>query len=157
MKVPQPSDERRKAQWGDVEQSEGRRIELSLPAHPELWGLARMAVASIASMLAYDFEAIEDLRLAVDELCIACAQGSSPQSTLHLSCNWSDAGLYLDCTVSLVASELVAIDETAEPKGMSQQDLSESILSALVDAYAISAVDNSSRTGWLRKSTAASP
>ena len=51
----------------------------------ELSGLARMAVASIASLLAYDFEVIEDLRLAVDELCIACAHGASSLSILHLT------------------------------------------------------------------------
>lgn len=113
-----------------------------------------MAVASIASMLGYDFEAVEDLRLAVDELCIACAQGTGSQSTLQLSCEWSDAGISVKCAVSPVSSERAAIDEVAQPKGLSQQDLAESILLALVDAYAIAPADNGERTGWLWKSSA---
>jgi len=150
--MPQRSDEGQLAQWGDVEQSEERRVELSLPTRTELWGLARMAVASIASLLAYDFEVIEDLRLAVDELCIACAHGASSQSILHLTFSWSDAGLYLECEVSSVTSELVTLGAAAQLEGLSQLDLSESILSVLVDAYGISPVENGSRVGWLRKS-----
>lgn len=157
MSGPGPSEERQHTQLGEVEQSEERCVNISLPNRPELWGLARMAVATIASMLGYDFEAIEDLRLAVDELCIACAQGASPEGTVHLSCNWSDTGVYLECTVSSVTSELAAVNENPELEGLSQQELSESILSALVDGYGISTVDKGSRTGWLRKSFPASP
>ena len=37
------------------------------------------------------------------------------------------------------------------PKGLSQQELSENILAALVDAYGVSQIEDGSRKGWLRK------
>jgi hypothetical protein len=107
-----------------------------------------MTVASVASRLGFDFEQIEDLRLAVDELSIACARGTVPESVLRLSCHWSEAGLYLECVVAPVTS--VPRDEEQDlPAGLSQKELSESILAALVDAYGISIGDGSC-TGWLR-------
>ena len=136
-------------QWEGLDKSPERSLVLSIPARPELWGLARMTVASVASQLGFDFEQVEDLRLAVDELSIACARGTLPDSVLRLSCHWSEAGLYLECVVAPVAS--VPRDEEHDlPPGLSQKDLSESILAALVDAYGIS-IGNGSCTGWLRK------
>jgi hypothetical protein len=136
-------------QWGGVEMSRDRCIELVIPAAPELWGLARMAVASVASKLGFDLEEIEDLRLAVDELCITCALGGSPRSVLRLACYWSDAGLYLECAVTPV--EQAGGMKDGEAKGFSQEELSRNILAALVDAHGISPAGDGTRTGWLRK------
>jgi hypothetical protein len=136
---------------GGVELDRERCVELVIPAHPELWGLARMAVASVATKLAFDLEQIEDLRLAVDELCIACALGGKPSSVLRLACYWSEAGIYLDCVVSLVGPGNDNFSDESLPKGLSQKELSESILAALVDAHGISPVEDGSRSGWLRK------
>lgn len=46
-------------------------IELSFPTHPSLVVLARFAAATVAARAGFDVEEIEDLRLAVDELCIS--------------------------------------------------------------------------------------
>jgi hypothetical protein len=110
-----------------------------------------MTVASVASRLGFVFEEIEDLRLAVDELSIACARETSPASVLQLRCHWSGASLYLECKVAPVSGEGTDGEEPNLPKGFSQRELSESILEALVDAHGISPVEDGVRTGWLRK------
>jgi hypothetical protein len=139
-------------QWGGIEKSEERCIELSLPAHPELRGLVRMAVGSVATTIGFDFESVADLRLALDELCNACAVGWTTSSVLHLSCHWNADGLFLSCSVSpvLSAEQTTAIEGL--PPGLSERELSRSILTALVDAYGLSTAERGSRRGWLRKS-----
>ena len=46
-------------------------VELAFPASTELVTLARYAAATVAARAGFDVETIEDLRLAVDELCAA--------------------------------------------------------------------------------------
>ncbi|MGA2527700.1 MAG: hypothetical protein ABSG36_00905 [Acidimicrobiales bacterium] len=142
--------DQRQNQYGDIDKSLERCVELTMPARPELWGLARMSVASIASKLDFDLEQIEDLRLAVDELSIACAKGATSKSVLKLSCYWDKAGIYLDCSVVPVLIETGEQDQYP-PEAFDQKELSETILGALVDAHGISAVEEGARTGWIAK------
>jgi hypothetical protein len=121
-----------------------------MPAQAELWGLVRMAIASIGAKLGFDVEQTEDLRIAVDELCTACAQGATATSILELACYWSGVGLFIECTVAPVSAD--GTEPMSDlPKGLSQQELSENILAALVDAYGVSQIEDGSRKGWLRK------
>ncbi len=46
-------------------------VELSIPVGADLLVLARFAAATIASRAGFDLEEIDDLRLAVDELCVS--------------------------------------------------------------------------------------
>ncbi len=46
-------------------------VELTLPVRADLVVLARFAAGTIASRADFDVEEIEDLRLAVDELCVS--------------------------------------------------------------------------------------
>lgn len=50
-------------------------VELIMPAGSDLLVLARLAVANIASRSGFDIEEIDDLRLAVDELCLSVLDG----------------------------------------------------------------------------------
>ena len=100
-------------QWGGIERSEERCIELSIPARPELWSLVRMAVGSVAAAIGFDFETIADLRLALDELCNACAVGATSSSVLSLICHWNEAGLYVDCSVSFIGPRTLRRPRTA--------------------------------------------
>ena len=47
------------------------RVELSLPADAQMLFLARMTAAAVATRAELNYEQVEDLRLAIDELCIA--------------------------------------------------------------------------------------
>lgn len=147
-----PTESSEREQWGGIEKSDDRCVTLSLPARPELWTLLRMAVSSVASSIGYDPEVIADLRLALDELCNLCAVGATPMSVMHLTCHWSDVGLYVQCSVFPVDSGPLLTEDEELPVGLNQQELSETILSVLVDAYGVSDVDHRSRQGWLRKS-----
>lgn len=51
-------------------------IRLGIPAAPEYLRLARLAVADVGARAGWSYEDIDDLRIAVDELCYAIGAGS---------------------------------------------------------------------------------
>ena len=53
----------------------GAQVELTLSVADDLLALARLTVSAVASRAGFDVEEIEDLRLAVDELCLQVLQG----------------------------------------------------------------------------------
>jgi hypothetical protein len=53
-------------------------VRLTVPATPELLALARVTASGVASRLGFSFDEVEDLRLAIDELCFAVT-GGKPQ------------------------------------------------------------------------------
>ena len=62
-------------------------IRLAVPALPQYVRLARLTVASLAGHHGFSFDAIEDLRIAVDELCylLVGADGRPGTITLHFA------------------------------------------------------------------------
>jgi len=58
----------------DEERNEGR-IELVLPADTRLVRVARLVASGVATTAGFDVEEVEDLRIAVDELCTALVEG----------------------------------------------------------------------------------
>ena len=79
-----------------------------------------MAVGSVAAAIGFDFETIADLRLALDELCNACAAGATSSSVLSLICHWNEAGLYVDCSVSFIGRCAHSEDRGRRPSTWSQ-------------------------------------
>jgi serine/threonine-protein kinase RsbW len=132
------------AAGGDPLSSKTERVELYLPVLAELRVLARMSASAIASRLDFGVDAVEDLRLAIDELCTSCAIGANEESRLLLEYAWDDDTIRVTCEVSPVQSVVASLDETL--------DLSARILDALVDAHGIEPVDGERRKGWLTKS-----
>ncbi len=127
-----------------------RCVELSLPAEPELLFLARMTAAAVASRAEFGFDQIEDLRLAIDELCITLAGEDGTEGRVHLVFEWE--GDLLEVTAKLVAEHdhLTA----APPTGTDRPDadvneLSGRILDALVDEHGTDNVGGSPRA-WFR-------
>ena len=51
-------------------------IRLEIPAAPEYLRLARLAVADVGARAGWSYEDIDDLRIAVDELCYAIGAGA---------------------------------------------------------------------------------
>ena len=119
-------------------------VELLLPVRPELWVLARMSASAIASRLDFGFDAVEDLRLAIDELCNSCAAGAAADSRLRLVYRWDDDTIHVACEVSPIGPASLVAADTLE--------LSARILDALVDEHGIDPVDGGRRKGWLTKS-----
>ncbi len=117
-------------------------VELSLPAKPELLSLARLTVAAVASRADFAYEEIEDLRLAIDELCSPLVGHSGRAGTLHLTYRWDDSSIEVSCQMS-GADERVGLGEE-------ENELSDRILDALVDEHGAKS-EGPLRHVWLRK------
>lgn len=118
-------------------------VELSIPARAELLSLARLTVAAVAARADFDYEEIEDLRLALDELCsrLIGQPATGEPGTLSLRYDWQVGVIDVRCSLDGAVTH-VALD--AE-----ERDLSDRILDALVDDHG-SAADGSA-AAWLRK------
>jgi hypothetical protein len=123
------------------------RVELALPARPELLFLARMTAAAVASRADFGYDRIEDLRLALDELCLTLLGGTLDDRRIRLQFMWNEdtievtAALEGDNTGALVGAQPVA---PAAPN-----ELSERILDALVDEHGFEHVGETP-TSWMR-------
>jgi anti-sigma regulatory factor (Ser/Thr protein kinase) len=120
-------------------------VELSFAADSDLVMLARLVAAAAASKVGFGIEQVEDVRLAVDELCLALIREHSAEGRLQLAYAWSDD------TVEVVAAHVLGPGAPAGTAGRRQPDeeLSSMILDALVDEHG---VEDSSGTpkAWLR-------
>src|SRR5579871_2249306 len=72
-------------------------VELRVPAQPEMWGLIRMAVTTVAALMDMSLERVEDLRIAVNEICTLCAAGSGPDSSLRIVVRYDDHAIGVTC------------------------------------------------------------
>jgi serine/threonine-protein kinase RsbW len=124
----------------------GDRIQLTFPARGDLIVLARLVTSAISARAGFDIEELEDLRLAVGELCLLTLQGhDSRYGDLRLELSVFDDAIGVQCTL-----------EHAAPGGETQPDedesalLSQQILDALVDEHGRESQDGSVRA-WLRK------
>lgn len=117
-------------------------VDLSIPVQADLVVLARLAAATVASRAGFGVEDIEDLRLAVEELCLSLV-GSREDGRLHL--NYECEGDAITVTCSYETSPTAA-----GARGTDADDLSLRILDALVDEHGHGPRDG--RPGaWLRK------
>ncbi len=125
----------------------GDRIELKFPARGDLIVLARLVTSAISARAGFDIEELEDLRLAVGELCLLTLQGSDAHSgdlCLELT--------VLDDAIG-VASMLERATSFADPAGVDGEEsaqLSQQILDALVDEHGRESEDGNVRA-WLQK------
>lgn len=124
----------------------GDRIELTFPARGDLIVLARLVTSAISARAGFDIEELEDLRLAVGELCLLTLQGhDSRYGNLRVELIVLDDAIGVQCTL-----------EHAAPGGEAQPDedeaalLSQQILDALVDEHGRESQDGLVRA-WLRK------
>ncbi len=135
-------------------------VELTLPARPELLVLARMTAGALAARAEMAVDDIEDLRLAIDELCLS-AVGDARGGRLELRYDWDDSGMEVSCTFRPSDSDgLSDSDRPSHPGeietsgtdtvGALPTDLSERILDALVDEHGRENVDGGERA-WFKK------
>jgi serine/threonine-protein kinase RsbW len=125
----------------------GDQVVLTFPARGDLVVLARLVASAISTRVGFDIEELEDLRLAVGELCLLALQGSDARhGDLRLEFTVSSESLDIACTL------LGAVPATARPNadGDEADELSGQILAALVDEHGREQEDGSVRA-WLRK------
>ena len=126
------------------------RVELSIPADAQMLFLARMTAAAVASRAELNYEQVEDLRLAIDELCIALLSSGANAGQIALLFQWDPEGT-LDVVGTLVpdgepSSNGHGPDHTELALSV---DLSQRILDALVDDHGVDVIGGVHRV-WLR-------
>jgi serine/threonine-protein kinase RsbW len=116
-------------------------VDLSIPVQADLVILARLTAATVAGRAGFGVEDIEDLRLAVEELCLSLVDPTS-DGRLHLTFECDDSAITVECVL-----------ESKEGHGRSgddADDLSLRILDALVDDHGRELGGGQPRA-WLRK------
>ena len=121
-------------------------VELSIPVQSDLIVLARLTAATVASRAGFDVEEVDDLRLAVDELCVLVTEGSET-GRLHLTFAITDGLVEVSCALDGADQA-----QGRRPDEYGERDLSIRILDALVDQHG-EEFDGGQRRGWLRKRT----
>jgi serine/threonine-protein kinase RsbW len=106
-------------------------VRLAVPATAEFLRLARVTAAGLASRLGFTFDEVDDLRLAIDELCFALIGAKGRQGTVQLEYHVLGDGLEVVGTGHFV-------DSGPEP---ALHDFSEQILDALVDEHDLGGKD----------------
>jgi hypothetical protein len=123
-------------------------VELNIPVGGDLMVLARLTTATVASRVGFDVEEIEDLRLAVNELCVSLV-GDWGQGRLALRFAWDDDEVEVSCIHHSVTA--IGYINLTPPHVLTQ-----SILDALVDDYGRDGESGHQRA-WFRKRRAQLP
>jgi len=119
--------------------ADNEEVRLRLPALPEYVRLARLTAAGLASRLGFSFDDVEDLRMAVDELCYLLVGPDGRSGDI-------------DLTFALVGSDLVITGAGTVGDGPAQfAELSEQILAAIVDDYRVTRADGRIEFRMLRR------
>jgi hypothetical protein len=124
------------------------KVVLVVPARPEMWSIVRMTASVLASRIELSFEDVEDLRLAVTELCSSCAVGASAEATCEARFEISSDRFELHLEVAPVLESPVPV---ADQGALGLLELSDQILRATVDSHALDPVKDGLRHGFLCK------
>lgn len=121
-------------------------IVLKIPADPEFVRVARVTASGLASRLHFSIDDVDDLRLALDELCHILVEKAPQGAELELRYQMFERGLVVTGTAP----------EPSEPSAKSEavMALSKQILTALVDDHSVWS-DESGRHFSLTKHSAA--
>lgn len=103
----------------------GEQVRLVLPTTPHLLRVARLTAAGLAGRLGFSFDEIEDVKIAVDELCFALVGSRGRPGSLALTYTLEVGALLI---------EGVATYEGPPPE-LAPTDLSSQILAAVVDEH----------------------
>jgi serine/threonine-protein kinase RsbW len=99
------------------------QISITFPGTPEYLRLARLAAADVGSRAGFDYEEIDDLRIAVSELCHLISGEGSPEPVT------------LDFTLEPDGVRLEGRAATRTPHP--DNELSAAIIAAVVDEHAV--------------------
>ncbi len=113
----------------------GGDVRLVVPAAAEYLRLVRLTAAGMASRLGFTFDEVEDLRIAVDELCFHLLGEVSDDEP-------SDGTRTMDLVYSAGADSITITGRTGLSGGIPEpSELSEQILDALVDEHEVSGMN----------------
>jgi serine/threonine-protein kinase RsbW len=118
-------------------------VTLVVPAGPEYLRLARMTAAGLASRLGFTYDDVEDLRIAVDELCFVLVGTAGRTGTIALTYRVEGSTLAIDGVGEF------GDDETVE----APSELSEQILAAVVDGFELELTGDRPRFRLVKKAS----
>ena len=101
----------------------GERLELRVPTTATQLPAVRAMAGDLAIRMDYDLDAVEDLRLAVDEACATLAQIGAPDAPLTVIFETTGTGLHIEAWVP-----------TAEGVEVPRDGFGWAILATLVDS-----------------------
>lgn len=110
---------------GDTRIDTSRDVRLVVPASPEYLRLVRLTAAGLASRMGFNFDEVEDLRIAVDELCFLLVGDEELDRTMELRYSSGEGSIGIEGHTRLDGPP-------PEPN-----ELSEQILCALVDEHEV--------------------
>lgn len=121
-------------------------VEISIPIQADLIVLARLGAATLAARAGFDLEEIEDLRLAVEELCLSVAVADGGPQRIRLRYRLESGAIEVRCVLEPDPGAGVPELLTDRTGG----ELSWRILDALVDEHGREEIDGRP-AAWLRK------
>lgn len=128
-------------------------VEIKVPCKPEYVGVIRLAVLGIASRMDFSFDQVEDLRLAVSEICSAAvkrAEKNDRQNTdiVVKSCLTEDR-LIINIHDSAGRSEEPAavFDKDSDP-----WDIADQLINLLVDEVNVAGNNDGTRVSLVKYS-----
>ena len=99
-----------------------------MSATPQLLRVARLTAAGLASRLGFSFDEVEDLKIAVDELCFAMVGTKGGDGNLTLDYRLEGDGLVIE-----------GVSDSPPPAAQEATvELSDLIISAVVDEHEVS-------------------
>lgn len=101
-------------------------VQLTLPARPEFVRIARLVIAGLAGRNGFSYEDVEDLRIAVDELCYLIVGQVGHDGQIKLVFTMHDG--------------MLEVDGQGESAVLELSPFSQRILSAVVDSHDIRVV-----------------
>ena len=117
-----------------IEETTTGPIELTLPSDTRMVRIARLVASGVATAAQFDVDQLEDLRIAVDEMCSALIEGGS--GPLSLTFELTEDGVEVNGRA--------AVDGTVELEP-ERWGLSRQILKVVVDDHDISQVSGELR------------
>ena len=124
-------------------------VSIEIPAQPNYLSFARLIVGALATDIDLTIDEIEDLYLAVDELCLTLLRNVLDDSSrLRIVVKWSPDQVHVRCQVALRPDGSEATPDLTLLE--SPTAISELILDALVDEHGVTTGVHEI-TAWLRK------
>lgn len=109
-------------------------VFLTVPAMPEFLRVARVTASGLASRVGFSIDEVDDLRLALDELCFALIGKGDDENELRLRYTLLASGLKIEGSTERADAEPLAVGE-----------FSRQILTALVDEHEVWNEDGEAR------------
>ena len=126
--------------WPD-EQSGPGELELRIRPEPTLIRLVRLATSGLATMAQFDLDGIEDLKIAVDEVCSSLIEVSDGSPIDLRLGRVAPGGVWIEGATNVAAGAAVDSDRVA---------LGDQILAVIADRHEFTVTDGIARFRVLR-------